>query len=230
VALDFHLQQLHRYAPDGLDYLLLGIGENGHLICAEPGSSREEEITFCPLHETTAAGAAASFYNREAVPIYWGGFSLKTIMKAKRVDAMILGEKKAKTLAKIVLGEDTEEAPASILRHHKNAAILSDVAAIAMLPEIQESHRFKNSPQHLVDWNSQFCRERAITQASLNSGTALSRLKPNHFEDIGITSLESSPTELCLSVIDCYEKITSRDPEQYFYPGIKPKDAPAINL
>lgn len=234
IALELHLARLHEYAPDGFDYLLLGVGENAHLICAEPETSREDEITFCELHETTAAGAAASFFDREFVPTHWGGFSLKTIMRAKRVDAMILVEKKAKTFAEIILGEDSEKVPASILRDHENAEFLSDAAAAAKLPQIEEAHRYFESPSSLKNWMNPACIKRAVSWASFNSQTPLRDMSSGDFNRLGLDSmrtlLEASVKEITSSVYENYASSVRENPGEYFYPGLAPKDAPAINI
>lgn len=116
-------------AAGGLDFQILGIGRTGHIAFNEPGASGASRTRLVTLHATTLSD------NRQLVPdgslpaqaITMG---VGTILEAKRVVMLALGEHKRGIVRQAIEGPMTTEVSASFLQNHAAAvAVLDDAAA-----------------------------------------------------------------------------------------------------
>lgn len=110
-----------------MDLQLLGIGINGHIGFNEPGTSFDSRTHIVELEEITRKVNSQYFDSVEDVPTHAITMGMATIFEAKEILMLVHGEKKKDVLRKIVYGEVTEEVPASILRLHPNATIITDI-------------------------------------------------------------------------------------------------------
>lgn len=117
----------------GIDLLILGLGENGHLGFNQPGTS------FGSTARVTEMNAELEERIRRETktpPEVWLGgvtLGLKDIMQAKKIILVAKGNGKAESVRKMIEGPLTEEHPASILRLHPDCEYLLDKAAASKL-------------------------------------------------------------------------------------------------
>lgn len=115
----------------GIDLLILGLGENGHLGFNNPGAPFGGTAWHTKMHpeleerirrETGSTGEL-------------GGITLgiKDIMHAKRIILVAEGENKATVVKAILEGPVTESLPGSVLQLHPNIEYLLDAKAASKL-------------------------------------------------------------------------------------------------
>lgn len=121
----------------GIDIQLLGIGRTGHIGFNEPGSQLNSPTRLISLDYVTIADAASDFYGEEFVPTRAITMGVATIMKAKRVLLMALGEGKAGIIKRTIEGEITSEVPSTFLQKHSNALFIIDNASSSELTRIK---------------------------------------------------------------------------------------------
>lgn len=120
-------------AAGGIDVQLLGIGRNGHIGFNEPYSPRFSRTRRVTLDEVTRKDAASDFYGEEHVPMQAITMGIGTILQARKIILMAMGEHKAGIIRETLEGEVTERVPASFLREHLDATVLLDEAAASEL-------------------------------------------------------------------------------------------------
>jgi len=113
----------------GIQIQLLGIGRSGHIGFNEPGSQRNSLTRLVTLDSVTREDAAGSFFGEENVPSHAITMGVRTILTAKKVIVIALGEHKAKVVRRAVEREVTDEVTASFLQLHPNAVFAIDKAA-----------------------------------------------------------------------------------------------------
>jgi glucosamine-6-phosphate deaminase len=113
----------------GIDLQILGIGRNGHIGFNEPGSSFSSRTRVVELAESTVKDNARFFTDSKDVPRKAVTMGLATIMEAKEVLLLASGEKKKEAVYRLLHKGESEELPASVLRHHRNAIVIVDSEA-----------------------------------------------------------------------------------------------------
>ena len=119
-------------AAGGLDLVVLGIGEDGHIAFNEPTSSLASRTRIKTLSQRTRAANQAAF-GAEPVPGHVITMGIATILSARRCVLMATGANKAAAVARMVEGPLTAFVPASALQLHPLATVLCDEAAAASL-------------------------------------------------------------------------------------------------
>jgi glucosamine-6-phosphate deaminase len=114
-------------ALGGLDVVVLGLGENGHLGFNEPGSDPSGAGRLLDLHPTSVEANRRWFADKYA-PAKGVTSGLKTILAARRVMLLAFGPAKRAAVAAMLAGP-TAECPASWLERHSDAHIFLDEAA-----------------------------------------------------------------------------------------------------
>lgn len=120
-------------ARGGIDLLILGLGENGHLGFNQPYSPFEKEAWVTDMNPELLDRV-----RREVGPEgnYKGiTLGLKAIMHAKRIILVAKGANKAIAVKCMLKGDVSTEFPASILQMHPNCEFLLDSAAAVLLKE-----------------------------------------------------------------------------------------------
>ncbi len=109
-----------------IDIQVLGIGSNGHIAFNEPGTPFTAMTHVVDLKEGTIKDNARFFDSIDEVPKQAVTMGLANIMKSKKIILIATGEHKAEALRQMILGDISEELPASILQFHPNVVILTD--------------------------------------------------------------------------------------------------------
>ncbi len=106
----------------GIDYILLGIGMNGHLALNEPGCNMESRSHVAKLDRTTKTVAQKYFASHkdleEGVTI-----GLKTILDAKNIVLVVSGEHKKAIFDKLIQSATSNELPATALKTVNNSKV-----------------------------------------------------------------------------------------------------------
>ncbi|HVU53335.1 MAG TPA: glucosamine-6-phosphate deaminase [Polyangia bacterium] len=119
-------------AAGGLDLVLLGLGEDGHVAFNEPTSSLASRTRIKTLSAASRAANQAAF-GQDPVPGHVVTMGVATILEARACLLLASGARKARALAAMVEGPVTSMVPASALQLHANATVLCDEAAAARL-------------------------------------------------------------------------------------------------
>lgn len=116
----------------GMDYLLLGVGMNGHLALNEPGVDFEASVHVTTLDEVTK-NVGTKYFND--APTLTGGVTIgiADIREAKDIVLLVNGERKKEILKKIMESPVTNQLPATALKEMPQAAILCDKEAAELL-------------------------------------------------------------------------------------------------
>jgi glucosamine-6-phosphate deaminase len=126
-----HEEHIHQHG--GLDFIVLGLGQNGHLGFNEPGSAEDSNARMLDL-DPISVEANRQWFNGQYAPSRGVTVGMKTILRAKRVLVMAYGPHKAAAVAAMKSGPRTPACPASLLQGHPNVHVLVDAAAAACLP------------------------------------------------------------------------------------------------
>jgi glucosamine-6-phosphate deaminase len=162
-------------AAGGIDVQLLGIGRNGHIGFNEPYSPRFSRTRRVTLDEVTRKDAASDFYGEDHVPMQAITMGIGTIMQARKIILMALGEHKAAIIREALEGEVTERVPASFLREHLDATVLLDEAAASELKGVATPWLLGE-----VEWTGEMAK-RAVLWLSREEQQPLLKLDASHF-------------------------------------------------
>ena len=121
-----------------IDLCLLGVGLNGHLAFNEPQVANFNDtykVKIVKLDPQTRQVQVnqGHFSTLEQVPKYALTLTIPTIMSAKKILCLALGENKAEIIRQTLKGEISTLCPASILRQHSHATLLLDKKSAAFL-------------------------------------------------------------------------------------------------
>lgn len=101
-----------------IDFMLLGVGMNGHLGLNEPGEAIYEQTHVVELSEITKQVMTKYFDGK--IKISQGiTLGFKQFFDTKRVILMATGKRKASIVNKIISSEATSEVPASLMKESK---------------------------------------------------------------------------------------------------------------
>ncbi len=113
----------------GLDLQLLGIGVNGHIGFNEPGKIVAETHKV-ELSEETIDSNSRFFEKKEDVPRTAITTGMRSILNAKHVLLLAIGEAKINAIHALIHGEITADVPASLLQLHPRMTVIVDRAAM----------------------------------------------------------------------------------------------------
>ena len=115
-----------------IDFMLVGIGMNGHIGFNEPGTDIHSTAHVAILDETTRT--VGKKYFKEEVTINKGiTLGMKQVLQAGALLLMANGKKKAAVIRRAVKNEITVHFPASLIRKHQNGLLMMDVEAASEL-------------------------------------------------------------------------------------------------
>lgn len=122
--------EAHIQARGGIDYLLLGMGMNGHLALNEPGDSPDKRAHICPLSDITKQ-VAPKYFPAGMPPLEYGiTLGIQDILTARCIHLTIFGEHKKQAAARLLEPETGMDFPASMLRDCAHATVMFDQAAM----------------------------------------------------------------------------------------------------
>lgn len=114
----------------GIELLIGGLGENGHIAFNEPTSSLSSRTRVTTLTDRTRLANARFFHNNpEAVPTRALTIGIGTILEAREVLILGQGYRKAEAIHQAIEGPITHLWPISALQLHPQATIVCDEAA-----------------------------------------------------------------------------------------------------
>ena len=117
-------------AAGGIDLQIVGIGTNGHIGFNEPAQELEGRTHRVTLKPETRRSNAALFDGDPAkVPSEALSMGMGTILQARNVVLLAIGEQKAGCVERVVRGPITTLLPASFLQLHRHAELMLDEAA-----------------------------------------------------------------------------------------------------
>jgi glucosamine-6-phosphate deaminase len=120
-----------------VDIAFVGIGENGHLAFNDPPADfqTEEPYLVVELDEACRQQQVNEgwFAKPEEVPSRAISMSVRQILRAKEIIAVVPDARKAKAVKACLEGEISPLAPASILREHPNTTIYLDRDSASLL-------------------------------------------------------------------------------------------------
>jgi glucosamine-6-phosphate isomerase len=119
-------------AAGGLDLVLLGLGEDGHIAFNEPTSSLASRTRIKTLSAASRAANQGAF-GADAIPGHVITMGVATILEARRVVLLAHGARKARAFAAMVEGPVTSMVPASALQLHRAVTVVADEAAAGAL-------------------------------------------------------------------------------------------------
>lgn len=113
----------------GIDYMLLGLGMNGHLGLNEPGTSFEESIHTVRIEAVTEK-VAQKYFSRPVQLEYGITLGPADILEAGKAVLLVQGVHKREILKRLMESDIKEDIPASLLKRHGNAWLLADAEAM----------------------------------------------------------------------------------------------------
>jgi len=120
-----------------IDLSIVGIGENGHLAFNDPPADFETEKPYLivDLDEACRRQQVGEgwFKSLDEVPRQAISMSVRQILRAKEIVAIVPDSRKAQAVKSCFEGPISPLAPASILRTHSNATIYLDKNSSALL-------------------------------------------------------------------------------------------------
>ena len=120
----------------GIDLLVLGLGENGHLGFNQPGSPFDGRAWVSVMYPELEQRIRRESATPEGVPLGGVTLGLADIMEARRLLLVANGSRKAEIVQRMLEGPVTEDVPASILQRHPRCEFLLDREAAAMLSRV----------------------------------------------------------------------------------------------
>ncbi len=120
-----------------IDVSFVGIGENGHLAFNDPPADFETEEPYIVVNLDEACRqqqvAEGWFKDLSAVPKQAVSMSVRQVLKAGEILAVVPGPRKAQAIKACFDGPISPMAPSSILRTHSQATIYLDKQSAALL-------------------------------------------------------------------------------------------------
>jgi len=120
-------------AVGGIDLMVLGIGNNGHIGFNEPSSYFARATHRVKLHENTIEANSRFFGSLDKVPKHAVTMGIKSIMQCRSVMILASGKGKADAIKKALEGPITPELPASVLQLHRDLTVIVDEEAASLL-------------------------------------------------------------------------------------------------
>ena len=116
----------------GLDVVVLGLGQNGHLGFNEPGSAENSIGRVLDL-EPSSIEANRQWFGGDYAPSKGVTVGLKTILAARHVLILAYGPHKAAAAKAMIEGPRRTQCPASFLQGHPDTRVFLDEAAASTL-------------------------------------------------------------------------------------------------
>lgn len=123
------VSELHRRG--GIDLLILGLGENGHLGFNQPGSPFGKEAWVTDMNHELEARISLETGIKEGLRGVTLG--IKAIMNARRIVLVAKGANKAQIVKTMFECPVTPDIPASVLRLHPDVEFLFDADAASLI-------------------------------------------------------------------------------------------------
>lgn len=124
----------------GIDLLILGLGENGHLGFNQPGGSFDSETRVTNMHADLERRIRREANVLPEKPLGGVTLGIKNIMQARRIVLVAKGAHKADAVRDMLEKPMSTDVPASILQLHPCCEFLLDKQAASKLGASMLSH------------------------------------------------------------------------------------------
>ncbi len=167
----------------GIDFVLLGIGNQGNIGFNEPGSNINSSTRLILLNGDSRKETAKSFASQESVPVSAITMGVSTILKAKKIVLLAWGEDKAKIIKQAIEEKISDTIPASYLQTHENARVVIDISAAFELVRISTPWLVNS-----CDWDDKMIR-RAIVWLCMKTQKPILKLTNKDYSENGLNEL-----------------------------------------
>ncbi len=194
----------------GIDFQILGIGQTGHVGFNEPGSSAGSRTRLVALDTMTRRTAAADFFGKENVPTEAITMGVATILEAREIALVAVGEHKAAIVRRAVEGDLDRSVAATYLQQHPHATVYLDAAAAAGLTRMETPWLLGE-----IDW-TRALEIKAVAWLSHATRKSVLKLEDVDYRDHHLTPLlarHGSLTALNQASFNALS-VKIRDPEQ----------------
>jgi len=210
--LEAHGQAFERAIAEagGIDFQILGIGQTGHVGFNEPGSSAASRTRLVVLDTMTRRTAAADFFGMENVPIEAITMGVATILEAREIALVAVGEHKAGIVRRAVEGDIDRSVAATYLQQHPHATVYLDAAAAAGLTRMETPWLLGE-----IEW-TRALEIKAVAWLSLKTGKSVLKLEDVDYREHHLSALlahHGSSTALNGASFDALS-VKIRGPEQ----------------
>lgn len=117
----------------GIDFLILGVGLNGHIGFNEPGSSFDSRTRVVAIAEETKSSNKTLFYNGEEFPKTAISIGIGTILESKKCYLLATGETKSHIIKRFIEEAPHGGLPVSALKNHLDFELILDKDAAKLL-------------------------------------------------------------------------------------------------
>lgn len=114
----------------GIDIMVLGIGNNGHIGFNEPSEAMDARTHVVTLTDKTIEANSRFFERKEDVPTKAVTMGLGSIMKAKQILMLISGKNKEQVTQELLDNFITTKNPSTMLLMHPNVTVLIDESSV----------------------------------------------------------------------------------------------------
>jgi len=122
-------------AKGGIDFMLVGVGLNGHIGFNEPGVAINNHAHVIELDETTKAVGQKKYFDKPVTIGKGITLGLQNFLEARFAIMIANGTKKAEIIKKAIEAPINTNVPATIMRMHKNSLLMIDEEAASLLNE-----------------------------------------------------------------------------------------------
>lgn len=120
------------FEKGGADFIIVGVGLNGHIGLNEPGISFDLYCHVSKLAEITVS-TGQKYFNQSTELTQGITIGLKHLLEAKIAIMIATGERKAAIIQEVVLQDPNINLPATVFKKHINGHIWIDKAAASLL-------------------------------------------------------------------------------------------------
>ena len=117
----------------GLDFAVLGIGQDAHIGYNEPATPFDSHTHVQKLTDRTKRQLSERGYTEENMPEYAVTMGIKTLTEARNIILLAEGEDKAAAVFEMVYGKTITYIPASFLQIPTEVTVYLDTAAASRL-------------------------------------------------------------------------------------------------
>jgi len=120
------------FEKGGVDFIIVGVGLNGHIGLNEPGTSFDLYCHVSKLAEITIS-TGQKYFNQSTELTQGITIGLKHLLEAKIAIMIATGERKAEIIREVVFQDPNINLPATVFKKHINGHIWIDKAAASLL-------------------------------------------------------------------------------------------------
>jgi len=117
----------------GIDFMLVGVGMNGHIGFNEPGVAINNYAHVIELDETTKAVGQKKYFDKPVTISKGITLGLQDFLDARFAIMIANGAKKADIIKKTMEEPINTNIPATLMRMHKNSLLMVDEEAASLL-------------------------------------------------------------------------------------------------